>query len=38
MATYPQVFDHKTGFKKELSILDLLFNEGPLAWDYLQQL
>ena len=38
MASYPQVFDHKTGFKKELSILDLLFNEGPLAWDYLQQL
>lgn len=35
---YPQVFDHKTGFKQELSILDLLFNEGPLAWDYLQQL
>lgn len=38
MPAYPQVFDHKTGFKKELSILDLMFNEGPLAWDYLQQL
>lgn len=35
---YPQVFDHKTGFKTELSILDLIFNEGPAAWDYLQQL
>lgn len=35
---YPQVFDHKTGFKKELSVLDLIFNEGPASWDYLQQL
>jgi len=35
---YPQVFDHKSGFKPELSILDLIFNEGPLAYDYLEQL
>ncbi len=35
---YPQVFDHKTGFKSDLSILDLLFNEGPASWDYLQHL
>lgn len=38
IARYVQVFDHKTGFKPELSILDLIFNEGPATWDYLQQL
>lgn len=35
---YPQVFDHKHGFNPELSILDLIFNEGPAAYDYLRQL
>jgi hypothetical protein len=28
---YPQVFDSKIGFQKNLSIIDLLFNEGPEA-------
>jgi len=35
---YPQVFDHKHGFLKNLSVLDLIFNEGPASYDYLQQL
>jgi hypothetical protein len=35
---YPQVFEHKTGFKENLSILDLICNEGPAAYDYLKQL
>ncbi len=35
---YPQVFDQKFGFRKNLCILDLLFNEGPAAYDYLAQL
>lgn len=35
---YPQVFDHKHGFQSDLSILDLIFNEGPAAFDYLQEL
>lgn len=33
--SYPQAFDHKFGFRPDLSILDLLFNEGPAAADYL---
>ncbi|HET8837624.1 MAG TPA: WbqC family protein [Flavobacteriaceae bacterium] len=32
---YQQVFADKHGFLKNLSILDLLFNEGPQATDYL---
>lgn len=36
--SYPQVFDHKGGFKANLSILDLICNEGPAAYDYLKQL
>lgn len=28
---YPQVFEDKTGFKSNLSILDLILNEGPEA-------
>jgi hypothetical protein len=32
---YPQVFSHKTGFLVNLSILDLLFNLGPGAQDYI---
>lgn len=32
---YPQVFKHKADFKPNLSILDLLFNEGPASFGYL---
>ncbi|MFC4739641.1 WbqC family protein [Flavobacterium ponti] len=34
---YTQVFDDKHGFINNLSILDLLFNEGRHAVDYLKQ-
>lgn len=37
MQEYPQVFDNKYGFIQNLSIIDLLFNEGPNAINYLQQ-
>lgn len=33
---YPQVFDDKHGFINNLSVLDLLFNEGKYAMDYLK--
>lgn len=33
---YPQVFQEKEGFLNNLSVLDLLFNEGKFALDYLQ--
>ncbi|WP_142783732.1 WbqC family protein [Changchengzhania lutea] len=33
---YTQVFDDKHGFLSNLSILDLLFNEGPNALNYLE--
>jgi hypothetical protein len=33
---YPQVFDDKHGFLNNLSVLDLLFNEGRFAMDYLK--
>jgi WbqC-like protein family len=33
---YTQVFDNKHGFLNNLSILDLLFNEGKYALDYLK--
>ena len=33
---YTQVFDEKHGFLNNLSILDLLFNEGRYAVDYLK--
>ncbi|WP_299781870.1 WbqC family protein [uncultured Formosa sp.] len=33
---YTQVFDNKHGFINNLSVLDLLFNEGPNALDYLE--
>ncbi|MBI2280503.1 MAG: WbqC family protein [Bacteroidetes bacterium] len=36
--TYIQVFSDKWGFQKNLSIIDLLFNEGPNALDYLKRL
>ncbi|MDO4728137.1 MAG: WbqC family protein [Bacteroidota bacterium] len=32
---YTQVFDQKHGFISDLSILDLIFNEGKYALDYL---
>ena len=34
--TYIQVFQEKYGFINNLSILDLLFNEGPNALTYLK--
>lgn len=35
--TYPQVFDSKFGFINDLSVLDLLFNEGPASQAYLKK-
>lgn len=35
--SYTQVFDDKHGFLNNLSVLDLLFNEGKYALDYLKQ-
>ena len=37
IASYPQVFDVKFGFRSEVSGIDLLFNQGPLAKEYLSQ-
>jgi hypothetical protein len=34
---YSQVFDDKHGFINNLSILDLLFNEGKYTFDYLKK-
>ena len=34
--TYTQVFSNKHGFLPNLSVLDLLFNEGPNALNYLE--
>ncbi len=34
---YPQVFEDKFGFRKDVSILDLIFNLGPMCKDYLAQ-
>lgn len=34
---YPQVFQNKYGTITNLSIIDLIFNEGPNALDYLQR-
>lgn len=36
--SYIQVFSDKLGFQKHLSIVDLLFNEGPNSLAYLQKL
>lgn len=33
---YMQVYSSKYGFQSDLSILDLLFNEGPASLDYLR--
>ncbi len=38
IAPYPQVFQDKKGFIHNLSILDLVFNEGPNTVNYLEQL
>jgi hypothetical protein len=35
MDSYTQVFEQKYGYLQNLSILDLLFNEGPQALDFL---
>ena len=35
--SYTQVFDDKYGFINNLSVLDLLFNEGKYAMDYLKK-
>ncbi len=35
---YPQVFEDKFGFQKDLSVLDLVFNLGPEAATYLKRL
>ncbi|WP_353777738.1 WbqC family protein [Winogradskyella sp. 3972H.M.0a.05] len=37
LQSYTQVFSDKHGFIDNLSILDLLFNEGPNALNYLEQ-
>jgi len=34
---YPQVFEEKKGYLNNLSILDLLFNEGRYALEYLKK-
>jgi len=34
---YTQVFGDKHGFLNNLSVLDLLFNEGRFALDYLKK-
>ena len=36
LTTYIQVFDDKHGFIPNLSIIDLIFNEGPAAMLYLE--
>ncbi|WP_340199132.1 WbqC family protein [Ascidiimonas sp. W6] len=36
LTAYTQVFGEKYGYLKNLSILDLLFNEGPQALDFLK--
>ncbi|MFM1878355.1 MAG: hypothetical protein RLZZ241_1221 [Bacteroidota bacterium] len=38
LPTYPQVFEERHGFIPDLSGLDLLFNEGPSALEYLSQI
>lgn len=38
LPAYPQVFDTRYGFQPNLTVLDLLFNLGPEAKDYLFRL
>jgi hypothetical protein len=33
---YPQVFEEKNGFQPDLSIIDLIFNEGPASLAYFE--
>ncbi|MEE4255641.1 MAG: WbqC family protein [Bacteroidales bacterium] len=33
---YPQVFEEKSGFQPDLSVIDLIFNEGPASLDYFE--
>lgn len=37
LQAYTQVFESKFGYLNDLSIIDLIFNEGPNAANYLQQ-
>ena len=37
LEAYPQVFQEKFGFINDLSVVDLIFNEGPNALNYLQR-
>ena len=37
LESYSQVFQEKFGFLNDLSIVDLIFNEGPNAVNYLEQ-
>ncbi len=37
LEAYSQVFDEKHGFINNLSVLDLLFNEGKFAFEYLKR-
>lgn len=36
-ATYHQIFEDKYGFIPNMSIVDLIFNEGPLSYFYLKK-
>jgi hypothetical protein len=38
LPAYKQVFDDKSGFIENLSIIDLLFNEGPNSIEYLKNI
>ena len=38
LAAYNQVFHNKHGFVAGLSVVDLLFNEGNSALDYLEKI
>ncbi len=38
LTPYAQVFESKYGFIPHLSILDLIFNQGPQSLDYLEQI
>jgi hypothetical protein len=36
--SYPQVFEHKYGFIPDMSVLDLLMNQGPESLKYLKEM